>query len=106
VEVYNISEDLAAPMDFRNVGILPQHHNTARRHKPEDVDLKHHRVENLKKLTLWFLFNILCCAYLFSDSLRLLFFWKTSLIRQFWKFSAAVTEVFVDLLCLSRRTPE
>jgi hypothetical protein len=31
-----------------NFETLVSYHKTARRHKPEDLDLKHHRRENLK----------------------------------------------------------
>jgi hypothetical protein len=35
-------------MDLCNVGVLPQHYNTTRRHNPEDIDFNFHRRENLK----------------------------------------------------------
>jgi hypothetical protein len=51
---------------------LVSYHNTTRRHNPEDLDLKHHRLERLKTLIhICLLHNdlVLMCTF-FSHILR------------------------------------
>jgi hypothetical protein len=49
-----VSEDLAAFIFTLKLWL--SYHNTTRRHSPEDLDLKHHRRENLKSRKFSFTF--------------------------------------------------